>query len=61
MNAEKQVRELIEDLRACHEYYCRYHCATMTGGREHTLRCDKLRGVYGFPMYPGGKDPQDVS
>lgn len=50
MNRLKElVEEYEDDLRACHEYYCKVNCGTLSGGNSHTPRCDKLRGAWGFP------------
>lgn len=47
-----------EDLKVCHEYYCRANCHTLyvegppSPAGPHTPRCRRLREEYGFPSYP---------
>lgn len=50
---EEYLAELVEDLKACHEYYCKYNCGTLLVPDEHTSRCRYLQGVYGFPPQKG--------
>jgi len=51
------AEEIINDLRACHEYYCRFNCGLLFE-HGHTPRCEKLQRVYKFPAYPPAS-PQD--
>ena len=41
------LEEYEDDLRACHEYYCKVNCGMLV--KEHTPRCDKIRHRWGFP------------
>jgi hypothetical protein len=46
-----ELNEMIDDLRACHRFYCQYNCGTLmkTGAlKTHTPRCKKLCEEYGF-------------
>lgn len=53
--AKAEIDGMVDDLRACHEYYCRNNCATLVGrtpDTEHTPRCKKLVETWGFQMVP---------
>lgn len=54
-----------EDVRVCHEYYCRNNCHTLMwdgkGEWPHTLRCKRLRQEFGFLAYPREVElPEDI-
>ncbi len=60
---QDQAVQIREDLEACHEYYCKYNCGTLANVDGHTLRCERLRGQWGFRAYPpattaDGRAPQ---
>ena len=47
-----EAGEVVADLRACHEYYCKYNCGTLVRTAAlHTLRCQRLQVRHGFPAY----------
>lgn len=56
--------ELLDDLRACHEYYCKYNCkllfqSQVTSSR-HTPRCERLQVEHGLRPQPDSAT-QDVN
>jgi hypothetical protein len=48
----REWREVVADLRACPEYYCRHNCGALTLPGNHTPRCKKLQEKHGFPPAP---------
>jgi hypothetical protein len=57
----RAIKEYEDDLKACHEYYCKHNCAGVVGKGNHTPRCDKLRARWGFPEYiPASKEDGNV-
>ncbi len=48
--------QVSEDVRVCHEFYCKYNCGTVNPPGSHTQRCDRLRKEYDLPKYKSGMD-----
>ncbi len=46
--------QVADDIRACHEFYCKYNCGTLNPPGSHTSRCGRLTHEYGLPTYPSG-------
>ena len=53
--AKKEIDAMIEDLRVCHEYYCRNNCATILPRGSHSLRCKRLVETWGFRQWEDEK------
>jgi hypothetical protein len=49
-------REVVDDLRVCHDYYCRYNCGTLVAPYEHTPRCKKMQEEHGFKPWPRAEE-----
>jgi hypothetical protein len=62
MTITKELELLIEDLRACHEVYCKVKCvkyALRVGanpGERHTMRCERLQAEHGFKPYVNSRE-----
>ncbi len=46
--------QVSEDIRVCHEFYCKYICGSVTPPGTHTQRCDRLRQEYDLPKHEPG-------
>lgn len=56
----KVAEQVEDDLRKCHEAYCKSVCPIFSQGmgadRQHTPRCERLQSTWGFPAYAGVND-----
>lgn len=56
MNIKRAAEDVIaaytqyeDDLKACHEYYCKYNCGLLMTKGTHTPRCERIRLYWHFP------------
>lgn len=51
---ERAVDQVVDDIRVCHEFYCKYNCGGVLPTGTHTLRCQRLQREYDLPKQKSG-------